>query len=458
MSHPLLGLWRSKFFELAAFYGGTALRILHGLDRSSEDLDFSLLASDGDFALARFTGALEAELRAFGFEVRIAEKEKRHASAITSAFLEADTLQQLLEIRTPAGVVRTRPRGQVLKMVLCRRWKGRVKGRDWYDLVWFAGRHPALHLSHLEARMVQSGDWPAKDRLTPEAFGALNLESDDLGAYSDADVNELGYFATVAAISIEKAVLHHQVLEKQQLQHHLELARDVQVNLLPASAPVLPGYDLAGVNEATMEIGGDYFDYLPLDDGRLALVVADVSGKGMAAALIMATFRAALRAEYRRACTVEDVMHAVHGLVLDSIDHSRYVTALYNVLEPRSGEFTYVNCGQTPPMLIRADGRCTLLDKGRPALGMPVCVAGESGRVVLEPGDMLVIYTDGVVELLDPAGEEFGRHRLESLLRDRAGLSAAQVVNDVKRATLDFQGLPAYEDDFTLMVVKRVRP
>jgi predicted nucleotidyltransferase component of viral defense system len=208
----LLGLWRSKFFEHAAFYGGTALRVLHGLDRFSEDLDFSLLAPDGAFALSRFTGALEAELRAFGFQVRVAEKTKRRASAIKSALLKADTLQHLMEIRTPAGAVRTLPRGQVLRIkveidtspppgfetearfllipipfpvrvfalpdlfagkmhaLLCRRWQGRVRGRDWYDLVWFASRHPALHLSHLEARMVQSGDWPSGDRLTPEAF------------------------------------------------------------------------------------------------------------------------------------------------------------------------------------------------------------------------------------------------------------------------------------------------
>ena len=214
----LLGLWRSKFFEHAAFYGGTALRVVHGLDRFSEDLDFSLLAPDRHFGLARYTGALESELRAFGFEVSVAEKPKRHASAFKSAFLKADTLQQLLEIRTPAGVIRTLPRGQVLRIrleidtnpppkfgteirfllnpipfpvrafalpdlfagkmhaVLCRRWRARVKGRDWYDLAWFAGRHPALHLSHLEARMVQSGDWPAGDRLTPEAFRARLVE------------------------------------------------------------------------------------------------------------------------------------------------------------------------------------------------------------------------------------------------------------------------------------------
>jgi phosphoserine phosphatase RsbU/P len=289
-----------------------------------------------------------------------------------------------------------------------------------------------------------------------KVIGALNLESDHLGTYTAADVMELGYFASVAAISIEKAVLHHQVLEKQHLEHHLEMARDVQVNLLPGAAPLLPGYDIAGVNLPTMEIGGDYFDYLPLDDGRLALVVADVSGKGMAAALIMATFRASLRAELRRAGTIEELMEEVNRLLLDSIDQARYVTAVYGVLDPDSGEFAYVNCGQTPPMLIRSDGSCAWLDKGRPALGMPVHVHGESGLAVIEPGDMLVIYTDGVVELSDPSGEEYGRPRLEKLLRHRAGLSAAGIVDEVQRATIDFHALPGYEDDFTLMVVKRV--
>lgn len=215
----LLGLWRSKFFEHAACYGGTALRVLHGLDRFSEDLDFSLLSPDTTFALGRFVAALETELRAFGFEVTVAEKPKVRASAIKSAFLKADTLQQLIEIRIPAGIVRTLPRGQVLKIkleidtnpppgfntearflfnpipfplrvytlpdlfagkmhaVLCRRWQGRVKGRDWYDLAWFAGHHPALHLVHLEARMVQSGHWPAEDHLTPEAFRARLVET-----------------------------------------------------------------------------------------------------------------------------------------------------------------------------------------------------------------------------------------------------------------------------------------
>jgi len=146
----------------------------------------------------------------------------------------------------------------------------------------------------------------------------------------------------------------------------------------------------------------------------------------------------------------------VNSLLLDSIDTSRYVTAVYGVLDPRTGEFSYVNCGQAPPVLVRADGTSVWLDRGRPALGMPVNVEGESGRVVLAPGDVLAVYTDGVVELPDPAGDEFGRQRLETLLRDRASLSAEAIVDEVVRATADFCAQPAYEDDFTLMVVKRV--
>lgn len=289
-----------------------------------------------------------------------------------------------------------------------------------------------------------------------KVIGALNLESDRRGAYADSDAGELEYFAAVAAISIEKAVLHHQVVEKQHLEHHLALAHEVQVNLLPASAPRIHGYDLAGVNVPTMEIGGDYFDYLPLDGGRLALVVADVSGKGMAAALIMATFRASLRAELRRASGVEEIVSAVDSLLRESIDHARYVTAVYGVLDPATGDFSYANCGQTPPVLLRADGSSVLLDKGRPALGMPVSIAGESGCVQLHPGDLLAIYTDGVVELSDAAGEEFGLRHFEALLRGLAPRPAAEIVHEVKRATLSYSGLRTYEDDFTLMIVKRL--
>jgi len=215
----LLGLWRSKFFEKAAFYGGTALRILYGMDRFSEDLDFSLLKPMPDFDLSRYVGALEREIRSFGFEVSVTRREKRAESPVQSAFLKADTLKHLLVIETAEEIARQIPRGQVMKIkievdtdpppgfdtetkfllhpipfsvrafvlpdlfagkmhaVLCRQWKSRGKGRDWYDLVWYAAYHPQLHLSHLEKRMIQSGHLKEDEHLTREKFLALTSKA-----------------------------------------------------------------------------------------------------------------------------------------------------------------------------------------------------------------------------------------------------------------------------------------
>jgi hypothetical protein len=208
----LLGLWRSKFFEKAAFYGGTALRVLYGLDRFSEDLDFSLLEKSKSFDLADYGEALKKELASFGFAVEIESRARPASAAIQSTFLKADTRTQMITVEFDKGFVQKVPRNQVLKIkleidvdpplgfatetrfllrpvpfsvrtfslpdlfagkmhaVLCREWKSRVKGRDWYDLVWFAAYHPELHLAHLEQRMRQIGHWAGP---TPLSAGDL---------------------------------------------------------------------------------------------------------------------------------------------------------------------------------------------------------------------------------------------------------------------------------------------
>lgn len=221
----LLGLWRSRFFQRAAFYGGTALRILHGLDRYSEDLDFSLLRPAAGFDLSRYCGALQKEIGAFGFETSVTARAGSTRSPIRSTFVKADTLKLLLLIHTEENTAGNIPGGQVLKVkievdtdpppgfetetrfllhpipfsvraialpdmfagkmhaVLCRAWKNRVKGRDWYDLVWYAAHHPQLRLRHLEQRMVQSGHLEKDVRLTPDrlsAFGTAAVERLDV--------------------------------------------------------------------------------------------------------------------------------------------------------------------------------------------------------------------------------------------------------------------------------------
>lgn len=210
----LCGLWRAKFFEHAAFYGGTALRVLYGLDRFSEDMDFSLLAPAEAFDLAPYCGAVEEELRAWGFPATVEVKRKTARSAIESAFLKANTRQLLLtieagdlasaihgrrELRIRLEVDTDPPPGfstetkfllqpipfsvkaydppslfaGKMHAVLCREWGTRVKGRDWYDLVWYVGRRTALDLSHLEARMRQSGHYLDDAALDERAFRTL---------------------------------------------------------------------------------------------------------------------------------------------------------------------------------------------------------------------------------------------------------------------------------------------
>ena len=214
----LLGLWRAKFFDKAAFYGGTALRILYKLDRFSEDLDFSLLKKDSEFSLAAYEQAIKTELASFGFDVTIHENIKTNASPIFSAFLKANTLKHLIEIGIPKSILKwihpeeklqvkievdrdppshfgTTPHYLLLptpfyvntfseselfagKMhaLLCRNWKGRIKGRDWYDFVWFVSRGIEVHLSHLEARMRQTGHFSGKNKLTVELLLSLLKE------------------------------------------------------------------------------------------------------------------------------------------------------------------------------------------------------------------------------------------------------------------------------------------
>ena len=211
----LLGLWRAKFFEHAAFYGGTALRIMYGLDRFSEDLDFSLLEPDSDFDISRFLLPLEDELRGFGFNIKAEKVEKTANSAVQSAFLKTNTRTELLVIETTDEIVKSVPAGSLLKIklevdtdppagfstetrfllrpipfavrcytlpclfagkmhaLLFRRWKDRVKGRDWYDLIWYVANFPELNLHHLEQRMRQTGHWSGNQPLTQSAFREL---------------------------------------------------------------------------------------------------------------------------------------------------------------------------------------------------------------------------------------------------------------------------------------------
>jgi phosphoserine phosphatase RsbU/P len=288
-----------------------------------------------------------------------------------------------------------------------------------------------------------------------KVIGALNLESDRTGEYGEGDAELLQFISNAAATSIEKAILHRQLLERKRLQRQLEIAREVQRGLLPGSPPDVSGYDIAGLNIPNSEIGGDYFDYVELPEGQLALAVADVSGKGVPAALIMATFRAALRTRLRDSPTLERAMESVNAFMFDSTGMATFVTAVVGQLDPGSGLLTYCNCGHNPPLLLRSDGSQSRLFSGGMILGVDPETTYESETARLSPGDTLVLYTDGVVESATQDGRELGLEGLEQALRAAWDGSADEMLQSVLRATRQDPDSPHYADDFTLVLVRR---
>src|SRR5512136_1889969 len=191
-------------------------------------------------------------------------------------------------------------------------------------------------------------------------------ESDRLSAYTNDDVEVLQFFADAAAISLGKAMLHKQLLEQELIGKQLETAREVQSRLFPHSAPNLSGYDIAGICIPADEIGGDYFDYIPLSRNRLGLTVADVSGHGIPSALVMTAFRALLRTKARSKSRPAAIANAMNRLLPEFTGNQHYVTVLYAELEAASGNFNYITCGHPPPLWLHANGEVEKVNNPNP--------------------------------------------------------------------------------------------
>jgi serine phosphatase RsbU (regulator of sigma subunit) len=288
-----------------------------------------------------------------------------------------------------------------------------------------------------------------------EPVGALNLESDRLGAYDETDLEALRFFADAAAISIDKAMLHRQVMERSWVESQLRLAHEIQSRLLPAAPPQAPGYDLAGTSLSAYDVGGDYYDYIPLSRDRLAVVVADVAGKGIPAALMMATFRALLRTHLHIDQDLLELIDAVNRSLVESVGLPAFVTCVCGLLDLPTGRFAYANCGHNPPLIVRAGGEAEELAAGGHFLGAFEDARPEIGEAALASGDALLLYTDGVVDASPGGDDEFGVDRIASTVARARHRPAAAVVDAVVEATRAFSGTSAYRDDFTLVVVKR---
>lgn len=310
---------------------------------------------------------------------------------------------------------------------------------------------------YINAREKTRSEMVAPIISNDEVIGVFDLESDQFNAYSEEDLEVLMMLASQVAIIIEKVMLHEQLIEKKRLEGQLETARQVQLELLPAQDPELPGYDISAYNFPTEEVSGDYYDWVRIYDDQIGIVIADVAGKGVPAAILMAFLRASLRAATHIGYATHISMSKVNYLLWESIERNQFVTAFYGILDALKGTLAYSIAGHNPPLLVNAAGTARFLEGGEQPLGMFRETRYHEYYLELEKGDVLVLYTDGVTEASNASGEEFGRERLAQAVKDNYHKPAREMIASLQVAVLEWTDQAGANDDVTFFVIKALK-
>jgi len=301
---------------------------------------------------------------------------------------------------------------------------------------------------------------------TPEhTLGALVLgRFREQPEFTAGDGKLVMALAHQAAISLETARLHQEEVQQQRLAEELEIGRTIQLSLLPASCPVVSGWEFAATYRPARQVGGDLYDFIQLptdvlirdEPGLLGMVIADVTGKGIPAALFMAFSRTVIRSEAMNGRSPATIMQRTNRLIVQDMRYRLFLSAFYAALDTRSGHLTYANGGHNWPLWYQADGNATRW------LAAPGCVLGafeevepEERAVAIGPGDVLVFYTDGVTEARNPEGGLFGEERLKATVEAHADASAQELQEAILAAVEEFTDGTSLSDDLTLFVVKR---
>jgi sigma-B regulation protein RsbU (phosphoserine phosphatase) len=290
-------------------------------------------------------------------------------------------------------------------------------------------------------------------------LAVADKESRDGGVldFTTADARLLSLFANQAGAAIETARLHREAIEKERIERELELAAAIQREILPRALPVVPGLELAAANLPTRHVGGDYYDVLPLSQGRVGFLVADVSGKGVPAALLVSTVHAAVHLQIEEASSIADLVQRIDRHLRRYAATRKFLTLFFGVLEPESGKLRYVSAGHNPAILLRRSGSIDRVESTGVPLGLLPDTTWREQSLQLDPGDLLALYTDGVTEAVNEADEEFGWSRLceavgESDARQRP---VRDLCDTIMSRVADFaSGMPQY-DDQTLLLVRR---
>ena len=272
--------------------------------------------------------------------------------------------------------------------------------------------------------------------------------------YSEADIEYIYSVGSLAIVSIENQRLFKEALEKQKLEEDLEIAHDIQKNLLPHKIPQFTNFDVVASTVFSKQVGGDYYDVITLDNNNFCVAIADVSGKGVSAALMMANLQAFLKTICKQGMRIDEATGLINDLITENTTEGKFITFFWAIIENESKQMLYVDAGHNPPLLIRK-GNIIKLDKGGIILGvMKTMIPYSSEKLQLEKDDVIVLFTDGVSEAMNQSGEEFSDERLEKLSLSLVEKSAMEISNVIQNEVTKFAYGTVQSDDITLMVIK----
>jgi serine phosphatase RsbU (regulator of sigma subunit)/CRP-like cAMP-binding protein len=287
-------------------------------------------------------------------------------------------------------------------------------------------------------------------------LGVFQLLNKRYGLFTEDDEQSLAALSVHAGIAIERAHLYEREKSFLRMREELRVASRIQEQLLPKVVPRIPGYELAGRMEPAHAVGGDYFDFVPVPGGRMAICVGDVSGKGLPAALLMANVQATIRSQAMACTSPAECIANANRLLHHSTADEKFVTMFYGVLDPTAHSFTCTNAGHDGPILLTARNAIVRLKAGGVALGILEDFGYEQETTTLQSGETIVMYSDGVPEARNESGEEFGEERLVEVVREHRSDPAKQVVDEIIKAARDHTGGAEQWDDITVVVVRRI--
>jgi sigma-B regulation protein RsbU (phosphoserine phosphatase) len=273
--------------------------------------------------------------------------------------------------------------------------------------------------------------------------------------YSQSDLEFIFSLSNLAFVSLENARLFNEELEKKKMENELLIAREIQQGLLPRSLPSIDGFDIAAENISSKQVGGDYYDVIPTDDGKFIITIADVSGKGTPASLLMANVQATVHALVPFQLPLSIATARINDLIYRNTGSDKFITFFWGSLDPATKKFQYVNAGHNPPFVLRREGTIERLEEGGLILGIiKTIVPYQEGSIQLRSGDSVILFTDGVSEAMDINGVDFTEERLEGFVKSLNGRSAAAMVKGIKNEIQHYSAGAAQYDDITLIVFK----